>query len=56
MLAVVPPILRPDYLSVIRRYQQKGDATPFCDFIAERVLEFEKEIMRLLRIPIPKAE
>lgn len=51
MLAVVPPILRPDYLSTIRAYQQKGDAAPFCDFIAERVLESEKEIMRLLKIP-----
>ena len=51
MLAVVPPILRPDYLSTIRRYQQKGDAGPFCDFIAERVLETEKEVMRLLHIP-----
>ena len=54
MLAIVPPILRTDYLSAIRRYQQKGDADVFCDFIAERVLESEKDIMRLLHIPIPK--
>jgi hypothetical protein len=26
------------------------------DFIAERVLESEKEVMRLLHIPRPKAE
>ena len=51
MLAVVPPVLRPDYLTTIRRYQQQGEAEPFCDFIAERVLESEKEIMRLLHIP-----
>mgnify|MGYP000867905573 CR=1 FL=1 len=51
MLAVVPPVLRPDYLTTIRSYQQKGEAEPFCDFIAERVLESEKEIMRLLHIP-----
>ena len=51
MLAVVPPILRPDYLTTIRGYQQKGDAAPFSDFIAERVLETEKEVMRLLHIP-----
>ncbi|MCL2810370.1 MAG: Fic family protein [Clostridia bacterium] len=50
MLAVVPPILRVDYLAAIRRYQQGGDAEPFCEFIAERVLESEKEIMRLLKI------
>jgi Fic family protein len=43
MLAIVPPVLRPDYLSAIRAYQQKDDAAPFCDFIAARVLESEKE-------------
>jgi Fic family protein len=51
MLAIVPPILRTDYLAAIRSYQQKGDAEPFCDFIAERVLESEKEVLRLLHIP-----
>ena len=51
VLAIVPPVLRLDYLAAIARYQQKGDAAPFCDFIAERVLESEKEIMRLLHIP-----
>ncbi|MDR1158920.1 MAG: Fic family protein [Oscillospiraceae bacterium] len=55
MLAVVPPVLRPDYLTAIRRYQQKGETGPFCDFIAEQVLESEKEIMRLLHIPSFKA-
>lgn len=54
MLAVVPPILRTDYLSAVRRYQQKGDVELFCDFVAERVLESEKEIVRLLKIPLPK--
>ena len=51
MLAVVPPILRLDYLSAIRAYQRNEDAAPFCDFIAARVLESEKEIMRLFHIP-----
>jgi Fic family protein len=55
LLAVVPPILRTDYLSTIKAYQQRDDAVPFCDFIAERVLESDKEIARLLHIPIPKA-
>jgi len=55
MLAVVPPVLRSDYLATIRRYQQGGDEAPFCDFIAARVLESEKEIMRLLKIPSEKA-
>ena len=51
LLAVVPPILRQEYMSAIRGYQQKGAAEPFCDFIAERVLETEKDIMRMLHIP-----
>lgn len=52
--ALIPPICRADYLAMIRRYQLKGDRKPFVDFIAERVLESEKDIMRLLHIPIPK--
>lgn len=52
--AVIPPICRADYLATIRRYQRKGDSKPFIDFIAERVLESEKDIMRLLHIPLPK--
>ncbi|MCL1805863.1 MAG: Fic family protein [Clostridiales bacterium] len=51
MLAVVPPILRQDYLSFIRTYQQRENADSFCDFIAERVLETEKDVMRMLHIP-----
>ena len=51
MLAIVPPVLRHDYMSSIRLYQMKGDAVPFCDLMADRVLESEKEIMRLLKIP-----
>ena len=51
MLAVVPPILRLEYMSAIREYQLKGSGDQFCDFIAERVLETEKDMMRLLHIP-----
>jgi len=54
MLAVIPPVLRHDYMTFIRLYQMKGDFTPFCDLIADRVLESEKEIMRLLKISPPK--
>lgn len=52
-LAMIPPICRADYLAAIRRYQRSGDSRPFVDFIAERVIESEKEIMRLLHIPFP---
>jgi len=55
MLAVVPPILRQEYMTAIRGYQLKGATTPFCDLIAGRVLESEKDIMRLLKIPPIKA-
>ena len=55
MLAIVPPILRHDYMDAIRDYQLRGNAEPFCDFITERVLESEKEIMRLLKISPIKA-
>ena len=54
MLALIPPIVRSEYLSKIRAYQQRGEADSFCEFIAERVYESEKEIMRLLHIPAPK--
>jgi len=53
MLAVVPPILRQEYMVAIRGYQREGLTDPFCDLIAERVLETEKDIMRLFHIPSP---
>lgn len=52
MLAVIPPVLRQEYISLLERARK--DDQPFMDFIAERVLESEKEIMRLLHIPFPK--
>lgn len=54
MLAVIPPILRQEYISLLERAHH--DDRPFMDFIAERVLESEKEIMRLLHISRPDAE
>ena len=53
-LAIIPPILRSEYNDTIRQYQNKNKPEPFCDFIAERVYETQKEIMRLLHIPFPK--
>ncbi len=52
-LAIIPPILRSEYNDTIRQYQNKGKSKPFCEFIAERVYETQKEIMRLLHIPFP---
>ncbi|MCR4431366.1 MAG: Fic family protein [Tepidanaerobacteraceae bacterium] len=50
MPAIIPPVLRHEYISLLERAH---DDQPFMDFIAERVLESEKEIMRLLHIPFP---
>ena len=50
LLAVIPPILRLEYLNAIRRYQSSGDAEAFCQLIAKLVLESEKEIIKLLKI------
>jgi Fic family protein len=51
ILAIIPPVLRQEYISLLER-AHKNDRT-FVDFIAERVLESEKEIMRLLHISLP---
>lgn len=51
-LAIIPPVLRAEYTDTIRQYQNKGKPEPFWDFIAERVYETQKEIMRLLHIPL----
>ncbi len=50
MLAIVPPVLRVEYLACIRAYQLSGKSEKFRQFIAERVYESEKEIIRLLNI------
>ncbi len=51
MLAIIPPILRQEYIRVLEL--SHTDDRPFIDFIAERVLESEKEMIRLLHIPMP---
>lgn len=51
MLAVIPPVLRQDYINALELAHK--DDRPFMDFIAERVYETQKEIMRLLHIPLP---
>ena len=53
-LAIIPPMLRTEYNDTIRQFQNMDNPEPFCDFIAERVYETQKEIMRLLHIPLPK--
>ena len=50
--AVVPPILRRDYVSLLE--QAHRDDRDFMEFIAERELESQKEILRLFEIPFPR--
>ena len=52
LLAIIPPILRNDYIVLLEKAHKNDKA--FVEFIAERVKESEKEIMRLLHIEIPK--
>ncbi len=51
MLAIIPPVLRHEYISLLKKAHL--DDQPFMDFIAERVMESQKEIMRILHIPFP---
>lgn len=50
MLAVIPPVMRHDYISALEQAHKNDQA--FDKFIADRVYESEKEIMRLLHIEI----
>jgi Fic family protein len=50
--AIVPPILRGDY---IRALEKSWTNEQFLvEFIAGRVLETEKDLMRMLHIPFPE--
>ncbi|MBU7006579.1 Fic family protein [Phosphitispora fastidiosa] len=54
LLAVIPPVLRHEYIELLEKAHR--DEKSFEQFIAERVIESQKEIMRLLHIPIPKLD
>jgi Fic family protein len=54
LLAVIPPVLRHEYIELLEKAHR--DDKPFVQFIAERVIESQKEIMRLLHMPIPKLD
>ena len=51
MLSIVPPILRLEYIRLLELAHT--DDRPFTVFMAERVLETQKDIMRLLHIETP---
>lgn len=50
MLGIIPPICRTEYNAAIRKYQNSGKASDFCEFVGDRVYETQKEVMRLFHI------
>jgi len=54
LLAIIPPVLRHEYIELLEKAHRADK--PFEQFIAERVIESQKEVMRLLHMSIPKPE
>lgn len=54
LLAIVPPVVRHEYIQLLERAHK--DDKPFVEFIAERVNETQKDIMRMLHIKMPQQE
>ncbi|MFA5537019.1 MAG: Fic family protein [Bacillota bacterium] len=52
--ALIPPILRTDYISLLEKARR--DDKPFISFIVERELESQKDLLRLLQIPLPQSK
>lgn len=50
--AIIPPVLRQEYVGLLEKAH--NDDKPFIEFIAEREKESQKEMLRLLNVPIPK--
>jgi Fic family protein len=48
---VIPPVVRSDYIKTLEKSWTNEQF--FIEFIAERVLETEKDLMRMLHIPFP---
>jgi Fic family protein len=51
MIAIIPPILRQEYIELLEESHSSPDG--FIAFIMQRVLETQKEVMKLLHIPNP---
>lgn len=51
LLAIIPPILRSEYIALLEKAHT--DESRFIEFIAERVLETQKDMARLLHIELP---
>lgn len=51
VITIIPPIMRAAYISAIQK-ANKGNITPFLEFITEMVYESSKEYVRLIRSAI----
>lgn len=49
-LCIIYPINRTIYIETLKKYQLHNDKNEFCDFIAEQILEEQKNIKRMLFI------
>jgi Fic family protein len=47
-VTIIPPIMRPAYISAIQK-GNKGNVTPFLNFISEMIYESSKEYLRLIK-------
>lgn len=53
-IAIIPPILRSEYISALEKaHRSTGE---FCSFIAHRVIETQKELLRLFGIKLSTVE
>lgn len=52
--AIVPPVLRREYIQLLEKAHT--DDEPFVNFIAQRIVETQKDTMRLLHIKISEIE
>jgi len=53
-LAVIPPILRGDYITTLRISQTANNTEPFICLIATCVIETQKDYCRMFKIPLAK--
>lgn len=49
VITIIPPVIRPDYIGIIRTSQKSGDPRPFYDLISNLVWEALKEQLRLIK-------
>ncbi|KAF0132556.1 MAG: filamentation induced by cAMP protein fic, partial [Candidatus Saganbacteria bacterium] len=49
VITIIPPVIRSDYIEIIRTAQKSDDPKPFYDLISNLVWEALKEQLRLIK-------